>query len=73
MPTTRTLIDGYAVELNTNEDEGAAACAVTFGRFFGSLELLDDAGVLVDMRDAEHKVPADTIECIVRWAQARGW
>lgn len=76
MTNATTIISGYLVELDTDND--STQCFVTYrdrggAHYFASLAALMDTGELEDRNNRPRRVPASTIERITDWALERGY
>jgi hypothetical protein len=67
-----TQIDGFDVTLTV--DDGVSTCVVRCGRYAGTLDFIEEYGILVaQMSDYELMVPKKTIKEIVAWAESEGY
>ena len=70
----KTIINGYAIELDVYQEGGESRsnCYIEKGSASGSLELALSAGVLMTDEGDQHISPA-TVNKIEKWAVANGY
>lgn len=66
-----TKIKGYKVEFTTNDD--ASNCFIEKGKFFSSLAVAMDLGILEDREGRTHKISECVVEEIYEWALDQGY
>jgi hypothetical protein len=78
MPKYNTKIGAYSVELEVDHTQDPPSqCDVTLetteGRFYGSLAMLQQEGVLYNAADHHTSVPQQTVDKIAAWAERNGY
>ena len=66
-----TKIKGYKVEFTIIDD--SSQCYIEKGKFFSSLVVAMDLGILEDREGREHKISECVVEEIYEWALAQGY
>ena len=66
-----TKIKGYRVEFSINDD--ASNCYIEKGKFFSSLAVAMDLGILEDREGRELKISECVVDEIYEWALAQGY
>jgi hypothetical protein len=68
-----TIIDGFTVSIEPNEDRPGFNCWVAKGRASSSLAVVEDFGAISPDEAGEVKVPQATIDRIRAFAEANGY